>query len=95
MIHHVVMFKFSAPTPALIAEVSALLLGMEGKVPELASIEVGADCVHSERSCDLLLMTHFKSWDDLDRYRVHPRHKEVLAHLAPLMERSSVVDYET
>ena len=49
----------------VIAECTRRLYGLEGKVPELRAIEVGADILHSGRSYDLALITRFDSLADM------------------------------
>lgn len=92
MVTHVVMFEFTAFEAAVPAQ--RLLESMRGQIPELAEIEVGVDRCRSERALDLVLITRFQSWADMEVYRKHPRHVEVLAGLEELgLKRSLVVDY--
>ena len=91
---HVVLFKLKEPTPATVAECLHRLRGLEGKIPELRAIEVGADILHSGRSYDFALITHFDSLADLERYQAHPEHVAVLEYLRTVMAGSVAVDYE-
>lgn len=91
---HVVLFKFKQPTPAILAKATEQLRSLEGKVPELRSIEVGVDLLHSARSYDLGLITRFDSMADLDAYQKHPDHLEVLNYLRSVLAGSVAVDFE-
>ncbi|KWX71361.1 Dabb family protein [Paenibacillus jilunlii] len=94
MIKHIVFFKLKDRTPEKIQETVAVLRNMEGKIPQLLSIEAGADIIRSERSFDIALVTVVASLDDLQAYQVHPEHKKVIAHINEVKEVSFAVDYE-
>ena len=91
---HVVLMQFQEPAPEILAKASALLRGLQGKVPELRSIEVGLDVLHSGRSYDLALITRFDSLADMQRYQDHPEHVAVLQYLRTVLAASVAVDYE-
>jgi len=86
--------QFQEPAPEILAKASALLRGLQGKVPELRSIEVGLDVLHSGRSYDLALITRFDSLADMQRYQDHPEHVAVLQYLRTVLAASVAVDYE-
>ena len=91
---HVVLFKLKEPTAAVTSEVVRRLYAMEGKIPELRSIEVGVDVVHSGRSYDVALTTRFDHLAAMQAYQVNPLHQEVLAFLRTVLDATVVVDYE-
>jgi hypothetical protein len=94
MIKHIVFFKLKDRSPEKVEATVQVLRNMEGKIPQLLSIEVGADLIHSERSFDIALVTVVASMEDLQAYQVHPAHKEVIAHINEVKELSFAVDYE-
>lgn len=94
MIKHIVFFKLKDRSPEQVAKTVAVLRNMEGKIPQLLSVEVGADILHSERSYDIALTTVVASLEDLQAYQVHPVHKEVIVHINEVKELSIAVDYE-
>jgi hypothetical protein len=94
MLRHVVFFKLANPTPEILQETKAVLLGMKGKIPELLDIEVGIDIVRSERSYDVALTTTFDSLDAMNAYQVHPVHVEVGKYIAGVRQSAVAVDYE-
>jgi len=98
MINHVVLFKLKnysvEDKPRIIAEMKSLLEGLKGKINELKYIEVGVNYELNAKSYDLVLISHFNSIEDLDKYRVHPEHKKVLARFAELRLERAAVDFE-
>jgi heme-degrading monooxygenase HmoA len=93
MLTHVVLFKLK--NPATIEETVQVLRSMEGAIPELRGIEVGADVVRSPRSYDIALITRFDSMEAMEKYQVHPFHQGVLAHMRTVMESAVAVDFES
>ncbi len=94
MIKHVVCFKLKDPTPDNINRAAELLRGMNGQIPELQFLEVGVDFARSERSFDLVLISHFNSKEDLDIYATHPIHLPVLKYVKDVSDKIIAVDYE-
>ena len=94
MLTHVVLFKLKDRSPESVERARQVLVNMEGRIPELLSIEVGADVLHSERSYDLALITRFASLEALQAYDTHPLHEEVKAYMKEVLDGSSVcVDF--
>ncbi|OZB96726.1 Dabb family protein [Paenibacillus sp. XY044] len=94
MIKHIVFFKLKDRSPESIERTAAVLRNMEGKIPQLVSIEVGLDVIHSERSFDIALVTELASLEDLQAYTVHPEHQIVIRHINEVKDVSVSVDYE-
>ena len=98
MINHVVLFKLKdyseTERPVLITEMKSLLEGLKGKIDELKYIEVGVNYELNSKSYDLALLTHFNSVEDLDKYRIHPEHKKVLARFSELRLERAAIDFE-
>lgn len=91
MVRHIVFMKF--PDFSLAQEAKEKLLSMKNNIDELVDIEVGIDFGRSERSFDLALVTTFESKEDLDKYRVHPYHQEIVKWLKANETETKVVDY--
>lgn len=98
MINHIVLFKLKdypeAEKPLLIIEMKSLLEGLKGKIDELKYIEVGLNYELNSKSYDVALISHFKSVEDLDKYRVHPEHKKVLNRFSEIRLERAAVDFE-
>ena len=82
-------------TPILNANsVKSLLEGLKGKIDEPKYIEVGVNYELNSKSYDMVLISHFNSVEDLDKYRVHPEHKKVLDRFSELRLERAAVDFE-
>jgi len=93
MITHVVLFKLKDPSS--IQKTREVLMGMDGKIPQIRDLEVGVDVVRSQRSYDLALITRFDSMEDLQAYQVHPVHVEVLNYITSVRESVVAVDFQS
>jgi hypothetical protein len=94
MIKHIVFFKLKDSSPESINRTADVLRNMEGKIPQLLSIEVGIDVIRSERSYDIALITEVESLEALYAYQVHPEHQIVIQHMNEFKESSFAVDYQ-
>lgn len=98
MINHVVLFKLKDfpidEKVEIIAELKSLLEGLKDKIKELKYIEVGVNYEVNAKSYDMVLISHFDSLEDLDKYRVHPEHQKVVACFAETASERAAVDYE-
>ncbi len=92
MVRHIVFMKFPDFSLAQIAKEK--LLSMKEHIDVLQDIEVGIDFSRSERSYDLALVTTFASKEDLETYRIHPYHQEIVQWLKVNDTQTKVVDYE-
>ena len=69
------------------------LEGLVGVVPQLVSAEVGIDFKHTEMSYDAVLVSKFRSEEDLAAYKVHPAHVEISNFCKSCRESRVVCDY--
>ena len=96
MVTHVVLFKLKDGAPASLEATQAVLSTMPEHIPQLRYFEVGGDARREGRSYDVGLITRFDSWEDLDAYRHHPYHLDVInAHLGAVVESAVFTDWET
>lgn len=100
MIRHIVMFKFLPEADGRsklenVAATKAMLDALPAKIDLIRSSQTfaGADAA-AEGNCDLLLISDFDSFDDLNSYIVHPDHKAVGVFMRPLRESRSCIDIE-
>ena len=99
MIKHIVMIRLKDSVSAEAKSGNARKLkeaieGLMGKIPELASMEVGLNLSTKPSAYDLVLTSEFESVEALDMYRIHPEHQKVLELLYEVMEQTAVVDYK-
>ena len=99
MITHLVFFKLlpeanGQAAAANQAEMIARLQALPAQIPELQALTCGADFSDTPASFDVGLYTLFASRDDMETYRVHPAHQEVVAFIKEVTSERAVVDYE-
>jgi len=93
MVTHIVMFRLHDRSPAGVEAVTAPLRSLEGNVPTLRSIEVGANSAPGPDGCDVVLVTRFDDVEGLDAYRSHPFHLGVVEKIKPMVATRSYVDF--
>jgi len=83
MINHVVLFKLKdfpvGEKEKILAELKSLLESLKDKIGEVKYLEVRLNYETDAKSNDIILLSHFNSIEDLDKYRVHPEHLKVVA----------------
>ena len=92
MIKHVVMWKFKQGQEEKMNEFINGLLSLKGQIPELKSIEVGKN-VNKENAYQAVLITTFDSLEDLEKYKVDPRHVEISNLCKSIREDRVSVDF--
>lgn len=93
MIKHIVFTKFQNPE-ASVPVVREMLEALPASIPEIRTLETGADVMHSERSFDMALIVTVDSLDDLKIYDQHPEHLKVREYIKAHRTASATVDFE-
>ena len=71
------------------------LEALKGEIDELVDIEVGLNFNNTDSASDVVLVSTFKTREDLEIYQDHPSHKSVGAnYVRPFVKERRVVDYE-
>ncbi len=91
---HVVLFRLKERTPENVARTVERIRALEGKIPSLRGIEVGASVVESARAYDVALITRFDDLAGMAAYQTHPLHQELLVYLGEVVESAASVDFE-
>lgn len=94
MLKHIVMFKMKEEAAGRIEELKKELDALKNKIPEIRGFEVGFNISRSETSYDLVLVSEFRSKEDLEAYRIHPEHQKIIELLSQVCSERRVVDYE-
>lgn len=98
MVAHIVMWRIGAADGNSKEEniqlVKQRLEALPPIIAEISDYEIGVNTVQSDRSYDIVLVSRFQSWKDLDVYRVHPEHVKVADFIGSVKEHGAVVDYE-
>ena len=92
MIKHVVMWKFRPGTEAEQEQFLGGLRALQGVIPQLVSSEVARNV--GTGNYDAVLVSEFRSLEDLEAYKNDPRHKAVSALCKSIREDRVAVDYE-
>lgn len=95
MIKHIVCFKIKEEYKDKISLAATTLKSMEEHVPNIKSIQVGVDFLHSSRSYDIILEVELENKEELEKYQNDPYHCSVVKKLMhEIREASIAVDYE-
>ena len=94
MIKHVVMFQLKDKTPTELQHLRNILHALPPLIPQLRHMETGVDVLHSPRSMDLALITHFDNLADLKTYATHPEHLKVAGWTSEHCSLIKAVDFE-
>jgi Stress responsive A/B Barrel Domain len=72
------------------------LLALKEKIKEIKYIEAGInDAKASPDNFDVVLITEFESFDDLDIYQKHPEHVKTADFMKKIRDARACVDFET
>lgn len=99
MIKHIVMFNIKPEYEAKKTDVAEKLKHALEKLPETIEVireyEVGINEAKSDSAWDIVLISAFHNETDLNEYRHHPDHKNVVELINHFTSQRAVVDYET
>ena len=95
MIKHIVCFKLKNSSPEECNKAAEILLSMKRNVPQIRSIEVGCDFLHSDRSYDIILQVVLDDHKALEAYQKDEYHCSVVKkHMHSVAQASVAIDYE-
>ncbi len=99
MIRHIVFWKLKPEAEGASYSENAtkmveLLNSLEGKIPNLLSIEAGVDFNRSDAAWDVALYCKLPSKEALNAYQIHPEHLKVAAFIKSVASNRCVIDYE-
>ena len=96
-VRHIVMWRVRGDTPqeraAACHKVKAAFDGLRGRIDGMTHIEVGIDVSDVDYACDVVLLSEFRSMNDLKSYTAHPEHLRVRSELGDLRVSRHQVDY--
>ena len=96
MIKHIVLFRFpdTEGKAELLKEVKAYLENLKKEILEIHSYEVGINFSQREVAYDLALYSTFKTDEDMEVYRIHPKHLEFIDFLQDTGYEVAICDYK-
>ena len=92
MIRHIVMWKFKPGTEAQQKQFLDGLRSLQGVIPQLVSSEVGVNI--GADNYDAVLVSTFRSMEDLEAYKVDPRHVAASGICKEIRVDRVAVDFE-
>lgn len=92
MIRHIVMWKFRPGTEAEQEKFLEQLQALQGVIPQLVNSEVARNVAPG--NYDAVLLSEFRSLEDLEAYKKDPRHQAVSALCKSIREGRTAVDCE-
>lgn len=75
-------------------EFSALLSGLQSTVPGIVTLSINHNSGSHPSNWDIAFMTDFADFDQLELYRGHPKHLEVVDALDVYTSDRAAVDFE-
>jgi hypothetical protein len=98
MIIHLVFFKMLPEADGASGEENArtlvrMLQELPARIPELVELRAGGDFSGTPASWDVGLLTRFATEADLETYRVHPAHMQVVGFVQRTTAERAVVDF--
>jgi len=97
MIKHIVMWTVKDTAAGSrkdnAGQLKAMLDGLVGTIPEVLTLETGINELEGEGAMDVVLVTSFDTWEDLDSYQRHPEHQKVAQFVKQVRIERRAVDY--
>lgn len=77
------------------AEMKSRLLDLKESIREIVSLEVYFNSPLAPiGNYDVVLVSEFRSWADLEAYQKHPAHTEVGNYIANVKQNRAAIDFE-
>jgi hypothetical protein len=95
MIKHIIMFRFhdSKWKEENLTKVAQLIKELGEKIPSIYHIEAGINNSLRDVAYDIVLVSDFKTKEDLDAYSIHNEHIELIEFLKSTSYDRALVDY--
>lgn len=93
MITHIVMWKFKPGTEEQMHQFLNGLQALDGVVPQIRGMKVRVSC-NKSNEYDAVLWSQFDSLEDLEAYKVDPRHVAVSQLCKSIRETRAAIDFE-
>ncbi len=97
MIKHIVMWTVKETSAGShednARQLKAMLDGLVGTIPEVVSLETGVNELEGDGAMDVVMVSSFDTWEDLDSYQRHPEHQKVVEFVKQIRVERRAVDY--
>ena len=96
LLQHVVLFKFKDDAkPDDVKKVEEAFIALKSQIKEIKAVEWGLNNSpeNLNQGFTHCFLVSFASEKDREIYLPHPKHKEFVATLGPVLEKALVIDY--
>ena len=93
MITHIVMWRFKGSEETAMYEFLNGLKALNGVIPQIKYMDVKVSC-NPANEFDAVLISKFDSLEDLEAYKVDPRHVAVSQLCKSIREARAAIDFE-
>ena len=93
MIKHIVMWKFKENEEENMKKFLEGLNSLKNIIPEITYMETGIN-INPKNEFDAILISEFKTMEDLEKYKNHPEHLKVSALCKSIRVDRQAIDYE-
>ena len=94
MIKHIVMWKFKENTEKEREEFLERLLALNGVIPELKDAKIKRNVNLNGENYDAMLISTFDTLDNMEKYKIDPRHVKVSNLCKSIRISRASIDYE-
>lgn len=93
MIKHIVMWQFKQGEEENVKKFLDGLMKLKDIIPQLVSVETGVN-ITPDNKFDAVLITEFRSIEDLETYKNHPEHIKVSDLCKSIRIERQAIDFE-
>ena len=96
MLQHVVLFKFKDDAkPEDVKKIEEAFIALKSQIKEIKAVEWGLNNSpeNLNQGFTHCFLVSFASEKDREIYLPHPKHKEFIAKLGPVLDKALVIDY--
>lgn len=99
MIRHIIMFKFTDVKNNVdrlekAEKMKIAFSPLKSEIEIVQSYEFGINSRKTDYSYDVIIISEYKTWKDLDTYIKHPEHQKAIILCKDITKEKAVVDYE-
>lgn len=99
MIRHIIMFKFTEVNNEMdrlekCIRMKTTFEPLKSKLNIIKSYTVGINQKKTDFSYDVVIISEYKNWEDLESYINHPEHQKAIGLCNDIKKEKAIVDYE-
>lgn len=99
MVRHMIMFKFTevkndSDRLKKTEKIKEAFSPLEHYIPAVKAYEIVVNSKKTEFSYDLVIISEYNNWEDLETYLHHPEHQKAIKTCQNIKKEKAVIDYE-